>query len=107
MNRRLDHPVTDPDRGRNREIFKNRLHGPQLVFEGNVVPQALVCRVLGASGTAGSALVGRPTEACSLRPFGSRSSPKRQVPPSFRGHFRFFHLAIFLVKLANIEHKIR
>ena len=29
MNRRLDHPVTDPDRGRNREIFKKRPHGPQ------------------------------------------------------------------------------
>ena len=72
-----------------------------------MVPQVLVYRVLGASGTAGSALVGTPTEACSLRPFGSRSSPTRQMPRTLRGQFRFSDLTIFLVKSANIEHKIK
>ena len=76
MNGRLDHPVTDPDIGQNGEIFKNRSHALRQVFQRNMVPEVLFNRVLGASGKAGSALVGKPTEACSLRPFGSRSSPR-------------------------------
>lgn len=76
MNGRLDHPITDPHIGENYEIFKNRSHGRRQVFQRDIMSEALVLRVLGASGTAGSALVGRPTEACSLRPFGSRSSPR-------------------------------
>lgn len=81
MNGRLDHPVTDPDIGQNGEIFKNRSHAPRQLFRHDMVPEVLVYRVLGASGIAGSALVGKPTEACSLRPFGSRSSPTRPPGP--------------------------
>lgn len=81
MNGRLDHPVTDPHIGQNGEIFKNRSHELRQVLQRDIVPNALIYRVLGASGKAGSALVGKPTEACSLRPFGSRSSPTRPAGP--------------------------
>ncbi len=77
MNGRLDHPFTDPYVDENREIFKNRSRSQQQVFQRDMLSEALFFIVLGASSTAASALVGRPTDACSLRPLESGSSPAR------------------------------